>query len=197
MSQRLRAIVDDDAGEARRRNARSGSGRRCAAARRLSRRQHDRGRARRLRGRAHPLAGAARRADRGRGLDRRRWRPGRRRRRPTRPRWRSRSRRAASSAPAKRGAGFAGLIEWLLPRPRLAIATSALASFAIVAVGVDIALHTHPQFRQVIQSQSSPPGGPVAAPGRDIGHASGDASREHQDRPAGCRRRRSSAIRSC
>jgi hypothetical protein len=73
----------------------------------------------------------------------------------------------ASSAPATRGAGFAGLIEWLLPRPRLAMATSALASFAILAVGVDIALHTHPQFRQVIQSQSSPPGGPVVAPGHD------------------------------
>jgi hypothetical protein len=68
--------------------------------------------------------------------------------------------RAAPSGPEKRRAGFAGLIEWLLPRPRLAIATSALASIAIVAVGIDIALHTNPQFRQVIQSQSSPPGGP-------------------------------------
>ena len=67
--------------------------------------------------------------------------------------------RDAPSVPAKRSAGFSGWIEWLLPRPRLAIATSALATFAIVAVGIDIALHTNPQFRQVIQSQSSPAGG--------------------------------------
>jgi hypothetical protein len=67
--------------------------------------------------------------------------------------------RGAPSAPATRSARFSGWIEWLLPRPRLAIATSALATFAIVAVGIDIALHTNPQFRQVIQSQSSPPGG--------------------------------------
>ena len=67
--------------------------------------------------------------------------------------------RAVPSAPATRSAGFIGWIEWLLPRPRLAIATSALATFAIVAVGIDIALHTNPQFRQVIQSQSSPAGG--------------------------------------
>jgi hypothetical protein len=52
-------------------------------------------------------------------------------------------------------------MEWLLPRPRLAFATSALASVAIVAVGIDIAFHTNPQFRQVIQSQSSPPDRPV------------------------------------
>jgi hypothetical protein len=56
--------------------------------------------------------------------------------------------------PAARRAGFTGFIEWLLPRPRLAIATSALASIAIVAVGIDIALHTSPQFRQAIQPQS-------------------------------------------
>jgi hypothetical protein len=55
----------------------------------------------------------------------------------------------------------------LLPRPRLAIATSALAMFAIVAVGIDIALHTNPQFRQVIQSQSSPAGGPDAPAWQD------------------------------
>jgi hypothetical protein len=59
-------------------------------------------------------------------------------------------------AAAQRGAGFAGWIEWLLPRPRLAFATSALASIAIVAVGIDIAFHTNPQFRQVVQSQVSP-----------------------------------------
>jgi hypothetical protein len=68
---------------------------------------------------------------------------------------------AAPSQSTKRRAGFAGLMDWLLPRPRLAFATSALASVAIVAVGIDIAFHTNPQFRQVIQSQSSPPGGPV------------------------------------
>ncbi|MBX9776648.1 MAG: hypothetical protein K2Y71_19900 [Xanthobacteraceae bacterium] len=80
-----------------------------------------------------------------------------------------------SAAPApsvKRGAGFAGLVEWLLPRPRLAIATSALASIAIVAVGIDIAFHANPQFRQAIQSPSSPPSGPaIGLPGnnaRDI-----------------------------
>ena len=68
---------------------------------------------------------------------------------------------SAPSGSATRRAGFTGLIEWLMPRPRLAIATSALASIAIVAVGIDIALHTNPQFRQAIQSQSSAPGGPV------------------------------------
>ena len=69
---------------------------------------------------------------------------------------------AVPSAPARHSAGFVGWIESLLPRPRLAIATSALAMVAIVAVGIDIALHTNPQFRQAIQSQSSPPGGPDA-----------------------------------
>jgi len=53
------------------------------------------------------------------------------------------------------------LIEWLLPRPRFAMATAALASIAIVAVGIDVALHTNPQFRQVIQPQIASPGGPV------------------------------------
>lgn len=62
------------------------------------------------------------------------------------------------AGPAARGAGFAGFIEWLLPRPRLAMATSAIASIAIVAVGIDIALHTSPQFRQAIQFTL--PGGP-------------------------------------
>ncbi len=76
--------------------------------------------------------------------------------------------REAPSAPAQRSAGFAGWIEWLLPRPRLAIATSALATFAIVAVGIDIALHTNPQFRQVIQSQSMPAGGSDAPAWQDI-----------------------------
>src|SRR5262249_3192611 len=51
------------------------------------------------------------------------------------------------------------LIEWLLPRPRLAIATSALASLAIVAVGIDIALHISPQLRPGIQSEPTPPDG--------------------------------------
>ena len=69
---------------------------------------------------------------------------------------------AAPSGPAKHRTGFTGLIEWLLPRPRLAIATSALASIAIVAVGIDIVLHSNPQFRQAIQSQSSPPGGSIS-----------------------------------
>jgi hypothetical protein len=64
----------------------------------------------------------------------------------------------AAAVPARRAAGFTEFIEWLLPRPRLAIATSALAALAIVAVGIDIALHTNPHFRQVIQSQSTPPG---------------------------------------
>jgi hypothetical protein len=68
----------------------------------------------------------------------------------------------AAAAPARRTAGFTGFIEWLLPRPRLAIATSALAALAIVAVGIDVALHTNPQFRQVIQSQSPPSGGSLA-----------------------------------
>lgn len=67
-----------------------------------------------------------------------------------------------TAAPAKRGPGFAGLIEWLLPGRRLAMATSALASMAILAVGVDIALRTHPQFQQMMQSQSSRT--PVATP---------------------------------
>lgn len=72
----------------------------------------------------------------------------------------------APSQSTTRRAGFAGLMEWLLPRPRLAFATSALASVAIVAVGIDIAFHTNPQFRQVIESQSSPPRGPaVGLPG--------------------------------
>jgi hypothetical protein len=59
----------------------------------------------------------------------------------------------AQGAAATRGSGFAGWIEWLLPRPRLAIATSALASFAILAVGLDIALHMNLQFRAAIQPQ--------------------------------------------
>jgi len=73
----------------------------------------------------------------------------------------------APSAPAQHSAGFSGWIEWLLPRPRLAIATSALATFAIVAVGIDIALHTNPQFRQVIQSQPTPTGGSDAPAWQD------------------------------
>ena len=76
--------------------------------------------------------------------------------------------REAPSAPATRSAGFSGWIERLLPRPRWAIATSALATFAIVAVGIDIALHTNPQFRQAIQSQSSPAGGSDAPAWQDI-----------------------------
>ncbi len=75
--------------------------------------------------------------------------------------------REAPSATATRSAGFSGWIERLLPRPRLAIATSALATLAIVAVGIDIALHTNPQFRQVIQSQSMPAGGPDAPAWQD------------------------------
>jgi hypothetical protein len=63
------------------------------------------------------------------------------------------------ATPARRAAGFTGFVDWLLPRPRLAIATAILASIAIVAVGIDIALHTNPQFRQVVQSQSTPPSG--------------------------------------
>jgi len=73
----------------------------------------------------------------------------------------------APAAPEKHSTGFSGWVEWLLPRPRLAIATSALATFAIVAVGIDIALHTNPQFRQVIQSQSSPAGGSDAPAWQD------------------------------
>jgi hypothetical protein len=75
---------------------------------------------------------------------------------------------ATPSGRGKSGAGgFAGLMEWLLPGRRLAMATSALASIAIVAVGIDVALHTNPQFRQLIETQSSPPSGPVTAPGGD------------------------------
>jgi hypothetical protein len=62
----------------------------------------------------------------------------------------------AAAQSAKPAGGFTAWIEWLLPRPRLAVATSALASFAILAVGVDIALHTNPQFRAAIQSTATP-----------------------------------------
>ena len=107
---------------------------------------------------------------------------------------RDRTRAEAPSAPAKRSARFSGWIEWLLPRPRLAIATSALATFAIVAVGIDIALHTNPQFRQVIQSQSSPPGG-SDAPWQDRRR---DCRHRMRGRISHCsRRRRNSGIRSC
>jgi len=68
--------------------------------------------------------------------------------------------RPAASAAAKRGAGFTGWIEWLVPRPRLAMATSALAVFAIATVALDIALHTSPQLRAVIQSQPTAPESP-------------------------------------
>jgi hypothetical protein len=89
----------------------------------------------------------------------------------------------APAGAATRGGGFAGLIEWLLPRPRLAIATSALASIAIVAVGIDIALHTNPQFRQAIQSQSAAPGGPVLnAPGDTLARQVPPSART--DRPS-------------
>ena len=64
----------------------------------------------------------------------------------------------APAVAAKGGAGFVGWIEWLLPRPRLALATSALAVFAIATVALDIALHTSPQLRSVIQ-QTGPQGG--------------------------------------
>lgn len=65
--------------------------------------------------------------------------------------------------PAKAGAGWTAWLERLLPRPRTAMA--ALASFAIVAVGVDIALHTSPTFRQAIEHPASdlpsPPAGDI------------------------------------
>jgi len=41
--------------------------------------------------------------------------------------------------------------EWLLPGPRLAIATSALATIAIVAVGLDIAMHMSPSVQPAPQ----------------------------------------------
>ena len=88
---------------------------------------------------------------------------------------------------AKGGAGFAGWIERLLPRPRLAIASAALASIAIVAVGIDIAFHTNPQFRQLIQSQPSPPDGSiVVAPGQGVPDtfARQSPSNAKADRPA-------------
>lgn len=89
-----------------------------------------------------------------------------------------------SSGRTKRGAGFAGLVEWLLPRPRLAMAASALASLAIVAVGIDIAFHTHPQFQQVIQSQvSPPPGGPIMAPGNTMSRSQQTPSNPETDQP--------------
>jgi hypothetical protein len=47
--------------------------------------------------------------------------------------------------------------EWLLPGPRLAIATSALATLAIAAVGLDIAMHLSPSM------QPTPPPG-ITAP---------------------------------
>jgi hypothetical protein len=72
---------------------------------------------------------------------------------------------SAPLQPKPRGGGFAGLIDWLLPRPRLAFATSALASIAIVAVGVDIAFHTSPQFRQVIQAPAPSEGQIAGLPG--------------------------------
>jgi hypothetical protein len=56
-----------------------------------------------------------------------------------------------ASAPRSRNAGLVGWIERLLPRPRLAIATSALASIAIVAVGFDIAMHMNPSVQRTIQ----------------------------------------------
>lgn len=42
---------------------------------------------------------------------------------------------------AARPSGFVAFLERLFPGPRLAVATSAIASVAIVAVGLDIALH--------------------------------------------------------
>ncbi len=69
-------------------------------------------------------------------------------------------------------AGVTGFIEWLLPRPRLAIATSALASIAIVAVGFDIALHMSPSLRPAVQSPA-----PQVAPAADR-PASGVVMRE-------------------
>ena len=65
-----------------------------------------------------------------------------------------------SPSAAKRGAGFTGWVEWLVPRPRLAMATSALAVFAIATVAHDIALHTSPQLRAVIRSQPTAPESP-------------------------------------
>ena len=112
MSQRLRAIVNGDDRPARQRGHGSRSGRRCAAACGLSRRQHERERARRLRGRAGPFAGAPRRADRGGGLDRGNRSQAWRRRQPRRPPWRLRSTRPAPAVAAKGGAGFVGWIEW-------------------------------------------------------------------------------------
>jgi hypothetical protein len=89
-----------------------------------------------------------------------------------------------AAAPA-RPPGFSGMFEWLLPRPRLAIATSALASLAIVAVGIDIALHVSPQFRQAMQSQSAPvPGGsPSPRDGWQTPSAQGPASPAAPERP--------------
>jgi len=37
--------------------------------------------------------------------------------------------------------GIVSFVEWLFPRPRLAMATSAISAFAIVAVGLDVAFH--------------------------------------------------------
>lgn len=89
----------------------------------------------------------------------------------------------AQAARAARGGGFAGLVEWLLPRPRLAMAASALASLAIVAVGIDIALHTHPRFQQAIQAQFVPPGGPAVIPGDGMTSARQPPANAKTERP--------------
>jgi hypothetical protein len=71
-----------------------------------------------------------------------------------------------AAAPPPRGRGLAALIEWLLPRPRLAIATSALATLAIAGVSLDLALHFSP-----LRTTFSPPAtetvrtfGPIDSP---------------------------------
>ncbi|MCC6887100.1 MAG: hypothetical protein IT536_00970 [Hyphomicrobiales bacterium] len=60
------------------------------------------------------------------------------------------------AATSSRTGGPIGWIERLLPRPRLAVATAALATVAIVAVGLDIALHLRAPYRQSIQLRSTP-----------------------------------------
>ena len=59
--------------------------------------------------------------------------------------------------PTPRGRGMAAIVEWLLPRPRLAMATSALATVAIAAVGLDIALHMSPLMNRPPVVESGQP----------------------------------------
>jgi hypothetical protein len=64
----------------------------------------------------------------------------------------------------QRRSGFVAFIERMFPGPRLAIATSAIASFAIVAVGFDVALHVNPRLMPTQQVAVGPGATPAAHP---------------------------------